>query len=412
MKDYAQHLNMFPSVSSSNNENNLIIQRISTILFIFLWVVSLTILLLYTSLIIITKTITVERPSLIDYSHLNSIYSQTLTCPCSSLSIEYGKFLHVDYTLHQVCSSAFVNETWVNYLYHPSLVYQSSFDFRRNSPQIFQTLSELCKLINSTISSSLIRFYLNEHVSAFVIPQQLLKLQTESLAHNLRSSMANTFSLSITMIQNTTQANALFSKLGTNYFAKIVVNKSQMIMNNVFYGSCDCAISSSCFFTTGIYSYNNPIPSFIIPGLYLGCYVFESLLRSTLECFYDESCFNQLKIQLQSNSSIDVTALNALLPTRYSVDSPIQELVDNLMIEEWNVSTMYESYYNKCQPTQCSYTVWRRNDVIDIVTILFGVTDGLTMVLKFIVPKFVIFVMSLMGTRRMTVMPEIVAVPT
>jgi hypothetical protein len=59
------------------------------------------------------------------------------------------------------------------------------------------------------------------------------------------------------------------------------------------------------------------------------------------------------------------------------------------MIEEWNVLMMYETYYNECQPIQCSYKVARKNDVIYIVTTLFGIAGGLTTTLKLIVPRLV-----------------------
>jgi hypothetical protein len=110
------------------------------------------------------------------------------------------------------------------------------------------------------------------------------------------------------------------------------------------YDRCECVISSTCVRLAPIYRYPDKAPLFDVPGFYVGCYVVESLLQSTLECFYDQSCFNVLKFHISSSSSIGVTTLDASLPTKYSVNSTIQELVNNLMIEEWNVSTMYETY--------------------------------------------------------------------
>jgi hypothetical protein len=71
------------------------------------------------------------------------------------------------------------------------------------------------------------------------------------------------------------------------------------------------------------------------------------------------------------------------------VNTTIQELVDDLMIEKWNGSTMYERYYNQCQPTQCSYAIEARNDVVHIFTTLFGIIGGLTTVLMLIIPRLV-----------------------
>jgi hypothetical protein len=415
INDYIKNLNLFPFVPPSIDENEVRTQRISTRLFIFLWILSMSMLLLYTSLIINSETITVERPSLAEYSYLNSIYSQTLTCPCSKVSINYGEFIHVEYTLHQVCSSVFVDHTWLDYLFNvPPLAKRFIYDFRVGNPERFQTLRKLCELINSTISNSSILFYSNQHVNAFVIRQELLKSQIQSLTDQFRSSTANSFSLSLAIIRDTTQINALFSAAETNYILQISAAKTQIFMHSESYDGCECVISSSCVKQAAFYKHPNSTPLFVVRGFYAGCSVVESLLQSTLECLYDESCLNQLQSHISSSSSIDMNAipLNASSPTKYVVTSTIQELVDNLMIEEWNVSMMYETYYNECQPTQCSYTIERRNDVIYIVTTLFGIAGGLNTVLQHAVPRFVRFVVSWIGRRRMTVVPETVAVAT
>jgi hypothetical protein len=59
------------------------------------------------------------------------------------------------------------------------------------------------------------------------------------------------------------------------------------------------------------------------------------------------------------------------------------------MIEKWNVSPAYERYYNACHPTQCTYTFETRNDLIYIVTTLFGIAGGLITVLKLILPRLI-----------------------
>jgi hypothetical protein len=92
---------------------------------------------------------------------------------------------------------------------------------------------------------------------------------------------------------------------------------------------------------------------------------------------------------IPSSAPITIIPLDASLLTRYSVNSTIQELVDDLMIEEWNNSTMYETYYNECQPTKCTYEIETRNDIIYIVTTLFGITGGLATALKLILPRVV-----------------------
>jgi hypothetical protein len=86
---------------------------------------------------------------------------------------------------------------------------------------------------------------------------------------------------------------------------------------------------------------------------------------------------------------MNMTALDSSLPSNYSTNSTIRNLIDNLMIERWNASPIYERYYNECQPTHCTHTVETRNDVLYIVTTLFAIAGGLITVLKFVVPRLV-----------------------
>jgi hypothetical protein len=214
------------------------------------------------------------------------------------------------------------------------------------------------------------------------------------------------------MIQNTTQANALFSALQTNYYVKVAGDKINAFMDSVSYNGCKCVISPTCVRLAPFYRYPNAASLFDVPGFYIGCYVLDSLLQSTLICFYSQSCLNELTFHISPSVPMNITALDASLSTQYSVNSTIQELVDHLMIEEWNVSTMYETYYNECQPTQCSYTIETRNNIIYIVTTLFGIAGGLTTVLKLVVPRFVTFVIYCIRKQRTRVAPGTVAVQT
>ncbi len=266
-----------------------------------------------------------------------------------------------------MCSSIFLSPLWFEHLAKIDGQALFSQDFRVTGELTFQALRAFCKLSDITILDSRNQFYSNQYVSAFVIPQQLLNLQIESLTAKFRSSVTNTFSLSLAMIRDTAQANALFSGRRTNYSPELAANKINIFMRSISYGGCDCVISSTCSFGVSVIDSYFLIPVFNVPGIYTGCYVLESLLRSTLECFYSQACIDELTFPISAPASMTIVALDASLPTEYSVSSTIQELVYNLMIEEWNVSTMYERYHNEWQPTKCSYTVETKNDVVYIV---------------------------------------------
>ena len=262
----------------------------------------------------------------------------------------------------------------------------------------FQTLSALCDLINRTISNSLTDFYSSEYVGAFVTPTELFQSQAQSLILQLISTTTNEFLLSIDMIRGTTQSNALFSALFTNYYFYVRKRNVYAIGYSEYYGNCTCTFSAACVEQYPIYDSNDKV-LFTVPGMYTGCYVIESLLQSTLQCFYDQTCINQLQSYFLSSSTMYITALDSSLPTQYFINSTIEDLLDHLMVEQWNSSHMYENYYNACHPAQCTYTHQAKNNIIYIVTTLIGLVGGLITVLKLLVPQLVKFI------RRKTELP-------
>jgi hypothetical protein len=299
LKHYLVTLNVFPSVPPSTDEYELRTQRISTRSFIFLWIVLMVILLLYTSLIRVTKTVKVEVPSYVQYSHLHSSYSQTILCPCSRISIDYDKFLHVEYALHQVCSNIFVDQSWIDYL--AKLKETRTFmidDFRHISSSAFQGVRTFCKLINHTISDSLTRLYSNQYVSGSVKPAGLFQSETKALLNQFRSSMINSFLSSLSMVRDTTHVNGLLSALKTTHTLWVNNSSDLVFISPKTYQHCNCASSSTCIQASSIFDYPYPISSFDVPGFYTGCYVIESLLQSTLECFYSQQCIDQLKLDI------------------------------------------------------------------------------------------------------------------
>jgi hypothetical protein len=401
LKRYLSTFNVFPSVPPTTDEYELQNERISTRLFIILLTIILTILLLYTSLVNVTKTVNIKNPTLVRYSQLYATYSQTLTCPCTTISINYEEFLHVEYSFHQVCNSIFVTENWINDLassYGDITVYPE--DFRSTGTYTFQGLSAFCALINRTISDSLTRFYLSQYVSASVIPLELFHLQTQSLIDQFILSTTNALLLSLSMIRGTTQGNGLLSGLQTNYLLYGTNADETIFSSPQYYSDCNCETSPTCVEPSAMYDVDNADILFIVLGIYTGCYIIESLLRSTLECFYNQTCISTLQSYMVSPSTMNVIALNSSLPSQYFINSTIENLVDHLMVEEWNSSQMYDGYYDTCQPAQCTYTHQGKNDIIYIVTTLIGLVGGLITVLKLVVPRLVKLV------RRKTELPR------
>jgi hypothetical protein len=113
----------------------------------------------------------------------------------------------------------------------------------------------------------------------------------------------------------------------------------------------------------------------------------EALFQSDLRCFYDELCLQQLmnSLNLSNNTSSSLPNSTSI----YQVTTTLQEIISNLMLEQWNNQTFYQDYFNQCQPDACTVTYVRRGNVPYIITTMTGLIGGLTKVYMFVVPLLV-----------------------
>ncbi|CAF4154849.1 unnamed protein product, partial [Adineta steineri] len=161
-KTKIKRINLFQDIDETNEED-IKNQKISTIIFLMLFTISVVALFLYSSLTPITKTVVVEQPSLSDYQQLEEKYSNTLLCTCTSVSNEYNKFISsFTPTFNQICSSDFVSDKWLDYVNYRLFLepqYHFVFDFRHSAYGSFAMLRTLCVLAKQTIDDQLISFY-------------------------------------------------------------------------------------------------------------------------------------------------------------------------------------------------------------------------------------------------------------
>ena len=100
IKAFVINLNLFkdPEKQSVHDLGN---QSISSYLFVVLMVITLSVLILFTSLTIVTQTVTIKQPSINLYIELQSKSSQTLICPCTQIKIDYKQFISFHPTFYR-----------------------------------------------------------------------------------------------------------------------------------------------------------------------------------------------------------------------------------------------------------------------------------------------------------------------
>ncbi|CAF1580818.1 unnamed protein product [Didymodactylos carnosus] len=77
--------------------------------------------------------------------------------------------------------------------------------------------------------------------------------------------------------------------------------------------------------------------------------------------------------------------------TQFNVTTSIQKIIEQLMTEEWNDHAEFGDYYSQCNPDKCVYTYNKQGDIGYMVTTIIGLIDGLTTVLKILIPPGVVF---------------------
>jgi hypothetical protein len=263
-----------------------------------------------------------------------------------------------------------------------------------------QGLQFLCEAsqinVNTEMNNMLSTFMVSSDASTTtdledVIDQNSVEEVITNAAQRLLS-VSNLFNYAVS-------ADMAISAFGTN--AEIYVSSGIPIMPSpaineyrMLDGSlCYCLPTITCVAPAAIYS---SIPSetrtvlsidansTFIKGMTTDCYPYGGLLASTLECYYNSSC-----LQLLVSNISAFKPLNSTAPSRFTLASTVNDLVNVAMTEEFSYNYSAEVYYIQCAPRFCVYSYTHRTILLSIITTIIGVVGGLNTGLRLIVPLLV-----------------------
>ncbi|CAF3978032.1 unnamed protein product [Rotaria sordida] len=137
-------------------------------------------------------------------------------------------------------------------------------------------------------------------------------------------------------------------------------------------GTCFCPSGKSNCTKIPIY-YDSIGSSNIFPGIVVGCSIMSGILQSTLECFYDDICINQLNTVFGSS----FTKFN-LSVMQFPLTTPIGSILDEYSVLSVNFSANYSAYFEICAPSICQYHYMEQHNIVYIFTTLLGLYGGLT----------------------------------
>lgn len=231
-------------------------QIFSTRLFLILISICLLILSIYSSLILVTNQMTLEKFSLNDFERLEKLYPQTINVPCTEISIMYDKFLNVSPILHEVCSSPFVTTRWISSLFLPNATSHNILDFRTYGFAHYRSLKLFCRIARQTIRDNQRRFSSNYFTNRYVLSRNQFNEISSVLFHNFQKNLLTNEKQTARLISMMTARNRLISALRTNYYIQSKPGSRNYITYNAAYRSnqsiCDCRLNGNqCFYPAG-----------------------------------------------------------------------------------------------------------------------------------------------------------------
>ena len=157
--------------------------------------------------------------------------------------------------------------------------------------------------------------------------------------------------------------------------------------------NCTCILDDFC--VSRMKFYRNLIGAngkciFAIPKFYSGCFTIESVRLSSIGCFFNQFCLDDVIELLSENNPLPMnTPILVSNTSSYLPDTLLGTIIDNLMVDRWNEHFDYRRYYNRCKPLQCSYTVTTRGDLFYVFSTIAGVYGGLIVILKIVTQTIV-----------------------
>ncbi|CAF3911936.1 unnamed protein product, partial [Adineta steineri] len=319
IRNYNVFLNEDDDENGESNDRAKVIkhQRYATRLYLTLFIVSFYVLIITTitnpqSIAVTVSNITPEL-----FEQLRSDYGLALSCPCSTISIPYKAFISNEVSFDPVCTSIFTSRQWIEALYLPNASAYLLIDFRSTANSQFEILAALCSFSDDTISQSINEFGTNQFITVQLLPEDQVQAQVNAAIELIRENLHIQVTSIIQFLQVTTQQNGLITALNTVYnilmFATSYGYEASGQDLQMYGGSETCATDSSTlpagfypisylyYWDDNYYSYLYylTIPGYLfyvltasanVSGFFVGCYPLNTLLESTLDCLYSDSC--------------------------------------------------------------------------------------------------------------------------
>ncbi|CAF1492193.1 unnamed protein product [Adineta steineri] len=391
-------LNLFKKHSS--NEHTLEKELLSTRIYLIALIVCLSLITITVALIVRSVDKIEYKPTHEKFSQLVRKYPSTLHCPCSKSSTHYDKFVTTKVNFHQVCSSEFIQQTWIDKLFTNEKISMKSIDDARITLSFFwQTIAGLCIASNKSWNDVLANFEGTSLITPTAVAEQVIRVQAENALQNQIDLSNATSTRNLLTFQRMARRNQVVSALQTNFYLRYppahLNSSGSAKMTAQKFGNCTCLNIEGCpRSATFIDNYDHLVN---IPGMIVDCLIVDGTLASTLECYYNQSCISILHGQL----SMNIEPLSNNSNKNFSMYSTLQSIFNKLMIDKTTTEIRFDKYFSECNCPFCSYSYRRRFDIFFIFTAVTGSIG----ILSFIVRHLASFVATKILRRKNRILP-------
>lgn len=376
----------------------------ATRLFIVLMIISGLILIMYGAFHMQIQTEIVQQPTQTMYETLQMTYGDTLRCSCQEISVPYAAFLQIEPSFHQVCTSDFVLQSWIDFVHPHNFSHLWPMDVRNGMSFMWQLISDLCRMSNKTLYDAFFEFAASPMISSTIIPKQLLEIRVTAALNLLYQTASDSLWQPLKLIHRLLEVEGYLTALSLNYalflvdtsfdVSETVVTQEQLFAipgkvgwcSQMRYGSCPMPGNLYLYNTWnahGMYNLSSLVSNVTLPGLIVDCTPLQMMLSSSLECFYNQTCLDTLK-RFYPNKNITIFTLDSNRKSRFLPTIPIQDLISTLFIEDIHHRVNFSSYYDECAPISCTYSFRSRFDWIYVITALISLVGGLSFILRLV----------------------------
>jgi hypothetical protein len=87
--------------------------------------------------------------------------------------------------------------------------------------------------------------------------------------------------------------------------------------------------------------------------------------------------------------------------SRFPPNTSFSLIIQDMMIEQWNLSILFDHYYQRCAPSYCTYTeIMHTKNLIKIIITLISMISGLIFVLRLITPLIIKIILRLLKGKE------------